>query len=282
METLAGKTAFITGAASGIGYAMAETFAKAGMRIILADMEASALDTAYNRLNKAGFDVAAIQVDVTDRHAMAKARDDALTQYDAIHLLCNNAGVNAAGPLDKVSYNDWDWVLGVNLGGVVNGLMTFLPELKRHGTDAHIVNTASVGGLIGMANIGVYNASKFAVVGLSEALRIDMLPYDVGVSVLCPGVVRTSLGTSERNRPGHLRDAELSKSTNSNALETGTDPLVIAADVLAAVKEKRFFITTHPEFQEFIAARNATLDASFQGEVDPATVEAMRGLIRPF
>ena len=195
MDRLEGKAAFITGAASGIGFAMASVFARAGMRVVLADVEQGRLDAAVGQLADAGHEVVGVQVDVTDRAGVAQARDAALDAFGAVHLLCNNAGVNAAGPLFDVTYKDWDWVMGVNLWGVVHGVHEFLPHLMTHGADAHIVNTASVGGLVGMRNLGIYNAAKFGVVGLTEALRADMEACGVGVSVLCPGIVSTSLAT---------------------------------------------------------------------------------------
>ncbi len=197
MTRISGKTAFITGAASGIGLAISKVLARSGANVMLADIEAAALQSAREEVRKysvekgaeGDVEVGSVVVDVTDRESMADALETVKAAFGSVELLFNNAGVNAAGALDEVSYEDWDWVLGVNLGGVINGVATFLPELKRHGSEAHMVNTASVGGLVGMRGLGVYNASKFAVVGLSEALRADMESYGVGVSVLCPGVV---------------------------------------------------------------------------------------------
>ncbi|MCZ6711460.1 MAG: SDR family NAD(P)-dependent oxidoreductase [Gammaproteobacteria bacterium] len=288
MESVKDKVAFITGAASGIGYAMAAVFAGQGMKVVLADVEARALDTACATLAAGGAEVSAVQVDVTDREKMADARDAALERFGAVHILCNNAGVNVAGALHEVTYRDWDWVLGVNLGGVVNGVTTFLPELMRHGSDAHIVNTASVGGLVGMVGLGIYNAGKFAVVGLSEALRADLLDNGVGVSVLCPGVVRSALSGSERNRPTALFNdpPQLADSARAAVAEpdgplSGTDPMDLAEQVLAGVLAGRFFLCTHPEFKDIVAERNAAVDCAFADHADPAMVTAMRGLVRP-
>jgi NADP-dependent 3-hydroxy acid dehydrogenase YdfG len=289
MESVREKVVFITGGASGIGYAMASVFAREGMKVMLADIEQGALDHARDELAATGAEVDAVQVDVTDRDAVARARDVAIDRFGAVHLLCNNAGVNVPGALYDVTYRDWDWVMGVNLGGVVNGVTAFLPELMRHGSDAHIVNTASVGGLVGMVGLGIYNAGKFAVVGLSEALRADLLDNGVGVSVLCPGVVRSALTTSERNRPANLSNdgsdevaAPASDEENAGSAVTpmGTDPMALAEQVLDGVLAGRFFLCTHPEFKDIVAERNAALDASFSGDADPATVTAMRGLVR--
>lgn len=291
MTRISGKTAFITGAASGIGLAIAKVLARSGARVMLADIEAAALQSAREEVRKysvgegaeGSVEVGSVVVDVTDRASMADALETVKAAFGSVELLFNNAGVNAAGPLDEVSYEDWDWVLGVNLGGVINGVATFLPELKRHGSAAHIVNTASVGGLVGMRGLGVYNASKFAVVGLSEALRADMEPHGVGVSVLCPGVVRTRLATSERNRPTNLRSSHGDEQPgDESAGDFGTDPLDLAEQVRVAVEGGEFYICTHPEFREIIAERAAALTGAFKGEADPVMVDAMRALVRPF
>jgi NAD(P)-dependent dehydrogenase (short-subunit alcohol dehydrogenase family) len=284
MESVQGRVAFITGAASGIGFGLATVFARQGMQVVLADVEQAALERACDELAGAGADVYPVQVDVTDRDAFAAARDAAVDRYGSVHLLCNNAGVNAPGALYDVTYADWDWVLGVNLGGVVNGVTTFLPELMRHGSDAHVVNTASVGGLVGMVGLGIYNAAKFAVVGLSEALRADLLDSGVGVSVLCPGVVRSALGTSERNRPGHLSTSapEPAPAAAPDGPEMGTDPLDLAEQVLDGVLAGKFFLCTHPEFKDIVAERNAAVIDAFSDGADPAMVAAMRALVRPF
>jgi NAD(P)-dependent dehydrogenase (short-subunit alcohol dehydrogenase family) len=288
------KTAFITGGASGIGLGLAEVFARAGARVAIADVESAALERAKHHLDAQGADVLALQLDVTDRAAFAAARDAAIEHFGAVHLLFNNAGVNVAGPLDQVSYADWDWVMGVNLGGVINGVTTFLPELMRHGSEAHVVNTASVGGLVGMRGLGIYNASKFAVVGLSEALRADMVAHGVGVSVLCPGVVATALTSSERNRPAALGgggpgqggDGARQPSTGAAATDAAPaaamSPLTLALQVLEAVEAGHFFISSHPEFRGLVGQRNDAVLASFSGSADPQAVAAMSALVEPF
>jgi NAD(P)-dependent dehydrogenase (short-subunit alcohol dehydrogenase family) len=250
---------------------------------VIADIEAAALERAREQLARGGADVLALRLDVTDRAAFAAAREAALARFGAVHLLFNNAGVNADGPLDRVTYQDWDWVLGVNLGGVVNGLTTFLPELKRHGREAHVANTASVGGLVGMRNLGIYNASKFAVVGLSEALRADLKPHGVGVSVLCPGVIATALPTSARNRPAALGGGAAPAAAPAGGAATQLmTPAQFAAQVMDAIEADRFFVSSHPEFRELVGQRNRAVDASYRGDADPVAVAAMRALIEPF
>jgi len=282
MTSVAGKTAFITGGASGIGLGIAEVFGAAGARIVIADVEAAALQRARSSLAGCGVTAEVIQLDVTDRAAFAAARDSVVEQQGAVHLLFNNAGVNVPGPLHQVTYQDWDWVLGVNLGGVINGITTFLPELMRHGTESHVINTASVGGLVGMRNLGIYNASKFAVVGLSEALRADLQAHGVKVSVLCPGVVATALNDSARNRPAHLGGAAGGSASADAAPPAGMTPVALARLVLEAVQADDFFISSHPEFRDLVGQRNAAVQRSFHGEADAAVVAAMGALVAPF
>jgi NAD(P)-dependent dehydrogenase (short-subunit alcohol dehydrogenase family) len=289
MTDVRDKVAFITGGASGIGLGIARALGGAGARLVLADVERGALERAREALASEGLRARTVQVDVSDREAMAAARDETLADLGAVHLLFNNAGVNVPGSFEDVSYADWDWVLGVNLGGVINGVMTFLPELVRHGAAAHVVNTASVGGLVGMPNLGIYNTSKFAVVGLSEALRADLRQQGVGVSVLCPGIVATSLGTSERNRPARLGGragadggGDESVAGAEPATAVGTSPEALGRHVLAGVQTDAFFICTHPEFHDIVAERNAALMAAFGGRGEPDQVAAMRTLVVPF
>lgn len=278
MTSVAGRVAFITGGASGIGLGIAEALGQAGARIVIADIEQQALDRARSALTNQGIETVALRLDVTDRAAFARARDAAVEACGAVHLLFNNAGVNVAGPVDQVDFADWDWVLGVNLGGVVNGVMTFIPELKRHPGAAHIVNTASVGGLVGMRGLSIYNTSKFGVVGMSEALRADLRPHGIGISVLCPGIVATALGTSERNRPGQPQAAAAPPA----APAMGMAPRTLGDIVLAAVQENRFFISSHPEFRDIVGQRNAAVQASFLGEADAGMAAAMGAMIEPF
>lgn len=285
MTSVTGQVAFITGGASGIGLGIARAFGGAGARIAIADIEQAALDRAQAQLSAAGIEAIAVRLDVTDRGAFAAARDHVISVFGAVHLLFNNAGVNVAGPIDQVSYADWDWVLSVNLGGVINGVMTFLPELKRHPGRAHVINTASVGGLVGMRNLSIYNTSKFGVVGLSEALRADLASSGVDVSVLCPGIVATALGTSERNRPGRAAVADAAQTDAAPAeapASAGMSPDALGIRVLDAVQAGEFFISSHTEFRPIVGQRNAAVQASFHGAEDPAAVTAMQALVLPF
>jgi NADP-dependent 3-hydroxy acid dehydrogenase YdfG len=293
MSSVNGKVAFITGGASGIGLGIARALGGAGARIALADIEEGTLARAREELRSAGIDAWTTVLDVSDREAFASARDRAVAALGGVQLLFNNAGVNAAGPITQMSYADWDWVLGVNLHGVINGVMTFLPELTRHGSAAHVVNTASVGGLVGMRNLAIYNTTKFGVVGLSEALRADLAASGVAVSVLCPGIVATALGTSERNRPGRSQSPAATSTAvaGSNAVSTPAAQAAPAAGmstqelgqiVLEAMQDRRFFISSHPEFRDIVGQRNAAVQASFRGAADPDAVTAMQALVLPF
>ena len=173
MMDVAGKVAFITGGASGMGLAMAHSFAAAGMKVVIADIERAALDAALEEFASGNAEVIGLTVDVTNRDAMESAAVETEKAFGKVHVVCNNAGVAVGGRIDEMSYQDWDWVLGVNLGGVVNGVQTFVNRIKNHGEGGHIVNTASMAGHIAIPGLGVYNTSKFAVVGMSEVMKAD-------------------------------------------------------------------------------------------------------------
>ncbi len=207
MDELSGKTAVITGAASGIGAGMAEAFAEAGVNLALLDLEEDRLQRVAGGLKHNGVGIRCFTADVSDRDAMKQVAAQVADAFPAVHILCNNAGVGYTGvPLDRVPDADWDWVIGVNLTGVVNGLQAFLPAMLAHGEGGHIVNTASIGGHHVMPGwgYGLYTTSKFAVVGLSEALADDLADSNIGVSVLCPAAVDTAIYDVGRNRPARF------------------------------------------------------------------------------
>ena len=292
MKDLDGKTAFITGAASGIGFGIAEALFDVGMNIVLTDIEEEALQKAHATLSAGSNRVHAIRLDVTDRNALAAAADETERTFGPVHVVCNNAGVSNRGPLDQISYDDWDWVLGVNLGGVVNGVQTFLPRLKANhektGDGGHIVNTASIAGLLATAGNGVYATSKHAVVGLSTALRQELEAVGIGVSVLCPGTVDTQINHSARNRQAEygeggtdLSDEQLALLDESMA--HGTAPREIGEYVLKAIRDDDFFILPHREFVETYRQRTDDILASFSDK--PPTerqIESMRLRARAF
>ena len=268
MRDVTGKTAFITGGASGMGLAMARSFAKAGMKVVIADIEQAALDAVQAEFEASNAEFLTLALDVTDRAAMAAAADAAEARFGKVHVVCNNAGVAVGGPIDQMSYNDWDWVTRVNLDGVVNGIVTFTERIKAHGEGGHFVNTASMAGHLSIPGLSVYTATKFAVVGISETMLADLGPHHIGVSVLCPGVVNTNIFDSDRNRPEDLAGTDASQLLVSGLpaeeqadrleeLRAGAlDPAVVGDMVLHAIREDEFYIFTHPELQAMTDLRS--------------------------
>src|SRR3954469_10198464 len=200
MRELAGKAAFVTGGAGGIGLALGRAFAQAGMKVMLADIETEALQRAVEGLRGVG-EVRGVTCDVAEPSSVEDAAGRAVEAFGNIHVVCNNAGVAAAGGIDEISLDNWRWVLDVNLMGVLHGIRAFLPHIRAHGEGGHIVNTASMAGMNGGLGFSPYVASKFAVVGMSEGLAMQLKPLGIGVSLLCPSYVRTGIGESGRNRP---------------------------------------------------------------------------------
>ena len=278
MQEVTGRTAFITGGASGLGLAMAHSFCAAGMRVAIADIEQAALDKAEAELRPSNAQVLALQLDVTDRQALAEAADRTEQAIGKVHVVCNNAGVAVAGPVDQMAYSDWDWLLGVNLQGVVNGVQTFTERMKSHGEGGHFVNTASIAGLLPFPGLSVYNTTKYAVLGLSEAMRTDLAAHGIGVSVLCPGLVNTNIFDSDRNRPAALQsDAgpvspsmanELPDDERSQRiqelLQNAIEPSVVGDMVLRAIQQDEPYIFTHPEFEDLVAARHQGMLGAFE------------------
>ena len=273
MRDVAGKTAFITGGASGMGLAMARSFAKAGMKVVIADIEQAARDAAQAEFESSNAEFLVLPLDVTDRAAMKEAADATEERFGKVHVVCNNAGVAVGGPIDQMAYNDWDWVNKVNLDGVVNGIQTFTERMKAHGEGGHFVNTASMAGHISIPGLSVYTGTKFAVVGISETMRADLLAHDIGVSVLCPGLVNTNIFDSGRNRPEDLPGASLTPLVDPEAgdlsaqLEqmrhTALDPAVVGDMVLHAIRENEFYIFTHPELEAMTDARKDEMASAF-------------------
>jgi NAD(P)-dependent dehydrogenase (short-subunit alcohol dehydrogenase family) len=266
MKEFKDKVALVTGGASGIGYAMADRFASVGMKIVLADIEEPALDVAERNLKDKGAPVLSVRTDVSKaaevEHLAARAYD----HFGAVHVLCNNAGVGGAGLTWEQSLEDWQWVIGVNLWGVIHGLRAFVPRMLAQGTEGHIVNTASVAGLISTPYMSVYQATKHAVVAITESLRmeLEMLGSSIGASVLCPGFVATNIGESERNRPEELRSAATTKETDQQAvmrelarqqISAGIKPAEVAEMVLESIRDDRFYVLTHPRFKKVIRLR---------------------------
>ena len=190
MKNFAGKTAFVTGGASGIGYSMAEAFLREGMNVMLADIEEEALTKAAGSLSETNGQVRTLICDVAVRDAVNEAAERTISEFGNVHIVCNNAGVGAGGPMGEIEPADWDWTIAVDQWGVVYGIEAFLPHMKAHGEEGHIVNTASMAGMIGIPNMSPYCAAKFAVVAMSESLHAELAETNIGVSVLCPGFTR--------------------------------------------------------------------------------------------
>lgn len=254
MYDVEGKTAVVTGGASGIGLGMAKAFAGAGMSLVLGDIEADRLDAAVEELRADGHKAIGVVTDVSDESQVQALADAALAEFGSIHVVSNNAGVGVGGPVEKMGLNDWQWTFNVNLWGVIYGVRTFVPILKEQG-EGHISATSSMAGLVGGPMLGAYHVSKHAVVGLMDSLRIElkMAKSDVRASVLCPGPVDTQVAYSERNRPEHLpREKAGDKQKKfagdlNNVLSAGLPPNEVGELVLDAVREERFWILTHIE-----------------------------------
>jgi NAD(P)-dependent dehydrogenase (short-subunit alcohol dehydrogenase family) len=254
MRELAGRTAFVTGGASGIGFALGHAFARAGMKVMLADIEAEALAAAVKRLHGSGPDVRGVCCDVADPVSVERAAAASFEAFGHVHVVCNNAGVGGGSGIDNISVDNWRWVLDVNLMGVVHGIRSFLPHIRAHGEGGHIVNTASMAGMNSGLGFSPYSASKFAVVNMSEGLAMQLAPLGIGVTVLCPGFVRTRIWESGRNRPERYgpsqspdpaSDAGKLAANLAELGRSGLDPCDVAAQVVGAMRENELYVFTH-------------------------------------
>jgi NAD(P)-dependent dehydrogenase (short-subunit alcohol dehydrogenase family) len=266
VQELRGKVAVITGAASGIGRAVTEACAGAGMKVVLADIEEPALAAAERALAGQGAEVLAVATDVAEPGDVEALAQRAVERFGAVHLVHNNAGVGAGGLSWELPLANWRWVLSVNLWGVVHGVRTFVPLMLEQGDEGHVVNTASLAGLTSTPFLAPYSVSKHGVVTLSETLHKELALQGakVKVSVLCPGLVRTQIGASSRNRQAQYQnelteDAAAVDAMASGAfqqlLDSGIDPVAVASQVLDAVRQERFWVLTHPEADPMIRAR---------------------------
>jgi len=279
MKDVAGKVAFITGGASGIGLGMARTFVEAGMKVAITYRNEAHLDTALTHFRGRESSVHPIRLEVTDRDGMERAADEAERTFGNVHVLCNNAAAGIMVPIIDASFDDWDWALAVNIGGVVNGLQTFLPRLRAHGEGGHILSTASMGGLFLGSSVGIYNTTKYAVVGMMEALRADLLGTEIGVSVVCPGLVNTNIHTAEEWRPQQyarsgqsMEPAERAQRAawfKENVICAGMDPLEIGQLVLRGIQRNDLYILSHPEYEDGVRERFEAILASFSKDTAP-------------
>lgn len=266
MKEFKDRVAVVTGGASGIGRAMADRFAAAGMKVVLADVEESVLRTAEADMRSQGATVLGVVTDVSKAEAVENLARKTLAVFGGVHIVCNNAGVGGGfGPSWTQPLQNWEWGFGVNLWGVIHGIRTFVPIMLKQETEGHIVNTASMAGLLSAPFMSVYDATKFAVVTISESLYFElaMQQAKVKVSVLCPGFVNTNIATSDRNRPTQLQPGEQQFSESEMAfasmmfagIAAGTPPAEVAEKVFAAIQNEQFYIFSHPEFLTAVRAR---------------------------
>ena len=256
MKDFAGRTAFVTGGANGVGIGLVRALLAQGCNVAIADIRAAHIDAALRALDNPR--AMGVQVDVSSRADLSRAADAVEAKLGVVTQLFNNAGVNLFQSIEESSYDDWDWIMGVNLHGPINGVMTFVPRMIRAKQGGYVVNTASMAGFLAAGVCGIYNTTKFAVRGLSGSLRASLAQHGIGVSVLCPGLVKSYIYASDEIRPEGLKAG--AKPVNSEFVqrlaqvhEFGMEPDVIAARVLAAMREDRFHIFTHPEFRDELA-----------------------------
>lgn len=267
MTEFKGKVALITGGASGIGLGIAKRLVAKGTRAILADFRQDHLDEARAWFDQAGqgAQVEPLLLDVTDRSAFEAAAQDIEARHGGVDILVNNAGVGVEGMLRDARYADWDFGLGVNLGGVVNGIVTFVPRMLARGTGGHIVNTASLAAMVRMpSQYGIYVTSKAAVVALSESLRLDLAPDGIGVTALCPGFVKSNIHQAEQNRPEHLKTgsgfAQSEAQLGQRQIEADwMEPEQVGDMVIDAIENDRPFIITHGQFRPQMQERFDTI-----------------------
>lgn len=272
-----GKVAFITGGSSGIGLGLARVLSAAGMKVVFTYKSVAHRDAALAAFPKDNPGVHAILLDTTDRDGMARAADETERVFGNVHLLVNNAGVGVTAMLGDASWQDWDWALDVNVNGVFNGIRTFLPRMLKHGEGGQILATSSSAGLLA-GTLGVYATTKFAVVGMMESLRTEMAGRNIGVSVFCPGLVRTDIFDSARNRPAshgavaaQVRPPPLNPGARPiDIMADAMDPLHAGALVLQGIRRNDLYILTHPEFEPAVRERVKLLLASFSKEPVPA------------
>ena len=269
MDPFLDRVAVITGGAGGIGAALAKAFAARGAKLVLADLDEANLAAVAHDLEKSGAQVLGVPTDVSKAESVEALAEAAVRRFGGVHVVCNNAGIATFGPVAKSTRKDFEFTMNVNFWGVVNGVQAFVPRLLEQNQGGHVVNTASMAGLVGMRWLGVYCASKFAVVGLTEALFVEMRDHGIGVSVLCPMMVATNINeNSLRMRPTELRNP-----AGSDIPQTGgaaptlvgdtISPDLLARRVVRAIERKELYILTHPEQRDILKRRAGRLDAAF-------------------
>lgn len=276
MRDVTGRVAFITGGSSGIGLGIARAFAAAGMKVAIGYRTEKHLDEAMALFDKTA-KVHPIRVDVTDRAGMTKAAEEVTQVFGKAHVLVNNAGVVQHGPLSSATYDDWDFQMNVNLDGVFNGIRSFVPHIQAHREGGQIITTSSILGLFTGANSAIYSATKYAVVGLMEALRPELAASNIGVSAFCPGLVMSNIQDSTRNRSADLKDtgqkidprAQAKERELRHDPERAMEPLEAGRLVLRGMRNNDLYILTHPEYERTIRERNEALIASIPRDLQP-------------
>lgn len=238
MRDFAGKVAVITGGGSGIGRGMARAFAAVGMKVVIADIELEAAQMVAREL-----DGTAIAVDTSDYESVQQLADQAFGAFGEVHLLCNNAGVGMVGDILSTSIDDWRWTMSVNAFSPIHGVLAFVPRMKQQQGEAHVVNTASISGLAPIPGLGAYSASKFAVVGMSEVLRVELAPDGIGVTVVCPGTVRTRIMESDRNRPVRYGKTSAPSARREVSMSDAIDPDDLGRSIVDAVRRNDLYLT---------------------------------------
>ena len=269
MDAFSGRVAIVTGGAGGIGMAMARAFATRGAKLVLADLDEAALARAAGDLRGAGATVHTVRTDVGELAQVEALADETFRHYGAAHIVCNNAGIALFGEMAHATHKDWDYTMRVNFWGVVHGVEAFVPRLIAQKAGGHVVNTASMAGLVGMQWLGIYCASKFAVVGLSEGLNRELAPHGIGVSVLCPMIVETNINANSlRNRPAALRNPDHTDAPPD--IEAGSmvgsviQPDEVGRRVARAIDRNDLYILTHPEQREILRRRARRQDQMFE------------------
>ena len=266
MQDLPGKTAFVTGGASGIGLGIAKALLGAGMNVVIADVQDAHLQSARAELGLPDR-VLALKLDVTNRIDFGRAADAAEERFGKIHILCNNAGVAVVGPTDLATYADWDWVMGVNLGGTINGIVTILPRIQRHREGGHIVNTASMSGLVPHPGATIYGTSKGAAVHMIECMRAELEPQGIICSAFCPGAVQSNIADAARTRPAELAhtgyaEADRRRQQGGNFFHLYRTKEEVGERVLQGILNDELYIMTHSEFRQGLEARTEAMRAA--------------------
>jgi NADP-dependent 3-hydroxy acid dehydrogenase YdfG len=281
MKDLKDKVAFVTGGSSGIGLGIVKVLAEEGMKVAFSYRRQDHLDQTMAYFSDRPRRVHPIKVDVTDRPGLAAAKAEIERVYGPVQVLINNAGVGIHGPMEQANFSDWDWVMSVNVGGVVNSLVTFLPDMIASGRKAHIVNVASMGGIAALGSVGLYTTTKYAVVGLSESLRTDMIGRNVGVSVYCPGTVKSNIGEGGKMRHEQFKDSGYApprppQEGETSFMDFAMDAVEAGGHVLRGIKDNQLFIISHPEYRDVLRARHAKIEASIANEpIDEVRAESV-------